>query len=100
MKPRAGDPVSWKGRTVPATSFRFFSTRFIPSALGLFCSGTESDRYIFPSCAQTKAGLLNFSCHLRHVGHSPRHDNDLRLLKPGMDFLQEVPVAFPEEVIP
>ena len=60
----------------------------------------ETDYPVFLAFVQTEPGRLNFPGNLRHVGHSPRHDDVIRLRKPGLDFFPEMPVALPEQIVP
>jgi len=48
---------------------------------------------------QTEAGRLDCFGNPGHVCHSPRHDDLLRLRQPGLQFVQEMPIALPEQIV-
>src|SRR5437879_6394750 len=82
-----------------ATLVRSSMVPFFPGAFTFVSTGTESDCHMFLRFFQTETEPLNFFRNLRHVRHSPRYDDVLRLWKLRLDFLQEPPITLPEQVL-
>src|SRR6185437_11377116 len=82
-----------------ATSFRFSGVVLCPGVPAFVSNGTKPQRRVFPGFLQTKTGLLNFSRDLGHVGRAPRYNDVFRLRESALDFVQEAPVALPEEIV-
>ena len=59
----------------------------------------EPNHRVFASLRQKEACGSNPLRDPRHVRHSPRHDQVYRYRQPGLDFLQEVPVALAQGVV-
>ena len=65
----------------------------------MISNAMEPDHLILMGFVEMEAGLLNFLCNPRHVGHAPWHHDVVRLLQMRMNFAQEMLVAFREQVI-
>ncbi len=59
----------------------------------------EADDLKFARFSETEAGLLDFAGKLRHVGRAPWDDEVVGLGQARLDFVQEMAIAFAEQVV-
>src|SRR5664280_3928372 len=96
----------WPKSSPPSVGILFFggmcALLFVRSALACgfdFVHVPKANHLVIPGIAQMEAGLLDFLRHLRHVRHTPGDNDGLRFTEPGANFLQDPPIAFPENVL-